>query len=108
MLRVWADSQASGVLDRFESRGSTFAYERGVDSNLAVSLTMPPRTASWNTSVGLAPIFEMNLPEGALRERLRLAFAKATGSFDEIDLLSVVGRSQIGRIRFTGMKYNRD
>ena len=69
---------------------------------------MPPRTASWNTSVGLAPIFEMNLPEGALRERLRLAFAKATGSFDEIDLLSVVGRSQIGRIRFTGMEDTLD
>ena len=104
MIRVWADNQASGVLDRFESRGSTFSYERAVDPSLAISLTMPPRTASWNTSVGLAPIFEMNLPEGALRERLRLAFAKATGSFDEIDLLSVVGRSQIGRIRFTGLE----
>jgi serine/threonine-protein kinase HipA len=46
----------------------------------------------------------MNLPEGVLRERLRLAFAKATGTFDEFDLLSVVGRSQIGRIRYTGDK----
>jgi serine/threonine-protein kinase HipA len=44
----------------------------------------------------------MNLPEGVLRERLRLAFAKATGTFDEFDLLSVVGRSQVGRIRYTG------
>ena len=108
MIRVWADSQASGVLDRFESRGSTFSYDRAVDPHLAVSLTMPPRTASWNTAVGLAPMFEMNLPEGALRERLRLAFAKATGSFDEIDLLSVVGRSQIGRIRLTGMEDGLD
>jgi serine/threonine-protein kinase HipA len=108
MIRVWADSQASGVLDRFEPRGSTFSYDRAVDLSLAISLTMPPRTASWNTSVGLAPIFEMNLPEGALRERLRLAFAKAAGSFDEIDLLSVVGRSQIGRIRFTGMEDTLD
>jgi serine/threonine-protein kinase HipA len=108
MIRVWADSQVSGVLDRFEPRGSTFSYDRAVDPSLAISLTMPPRTASWNTSIGLAPIFEMNLPEGALRERLRLAFAKATGSFDEIDLLSVVGRSQIGRIRFTGMEDTLD
>jgi serine/threonine-protein kinase HipA len=46
----------------------------------------------------------MNLPEGVLRERLRLAFAKATGTFDEFDLLSVVGRSQVGRIRYTGDK----
>jgi serine/threonine-protein kinase HipA len=35
---------------------------------------------------------------------LRLAFAKATGTFDEFDLLSIVGRSQIGRIRYTGDK----
>ena len=44
------------------------------------------------------------LPEGVLRERLRLAFAKATGTFDEFDLLGIVGRSQIGRIRYTGQK----
>ena len=52
----------------------------------------------------LPPIFEMNLPEGVLRERLRLAFAKATGTFDEFDLLGVVGRSQVGRIRYTGQR----
>jgi serine/threonine-protein kinase HipA len=64
---------------------------------------MPVRLESWNTPLGVAPIFEMNLPEGALRERLRLAFAKATGTFDDLDLLSIVGRSQLGRVRFTGM-----
>jgi serine/threonine-protein kinase HipA len=36
----------------------------------------------------------MNLPEGVLRERLRLAFAKATGTFDEFDLLGIVGRGE--------------
>jgi serine/threonine-protein kinase HipA len=60
---------------------------------------MPVRLASWDVSIGLAPIFEMNLPEGVLRERLRLAFAKATGWFDDFDLLAIVGRSQVGRIR---------
>ena len=44
----------------------------------------------------------MNLPEGVLRERLRLAFAKATGTFDDFDLLEIVGRSQVGRIRYSG------
>jgi serine/threonine-protein kinase HipA len=63
---------------------------------------MPVRLPSWSTNFGLPPIFEMNLPEGVLRERLRLAFAKATGTFDEFDLLSIVGRSQVGRIRYTG------
>ena len=70
MIGVWADAQASGVVDRFESRGSTFSYDRAVDPSLAVSLTMPPRTASWNSSIGLAPIFEMNLPEGDWHESL--------------------------------------
>jgi serine/threonine-protein kinase HipA len=46
----------------------------------------------------------MNLPEGFLRERLRLAFAKVTGAFDEFDLLSIVGRWQVGRILYTGGK----
>jgi len=63
---------------------------------------MPVRLASWTIDYGLPPIFEMNLPEGALRERLRLAFAKATGTFDDFDLLTVVGRSQVGRLRYTG------
>jgi serine/threonine-protein kinase HipA len=65
---------------------------------------MPVRLESWSVAFGLQPIFEMNLPEGVLRERLRLAFAKATGKFDEFDLLSIVGRSQMGRIRYTGDK----
>lgn len=91
------------MLDHYRDRGSAFLYDRGVAPELAISLTIPVRTASWNVPVALAPIFEMNLPEGALRERLRLAFAKATGSFDELDLLSIVGRSQLGRLRYTGM-----
>jgi len=36
----------------------------------------------------------VNLPEGVLRERLRLAFAKATGTFDEFDLLGIVGQGE--------------
>ena len=69
-----------------------------------MTLTMPKRTESWNSEFGLLPIFDMNLPEGALEGKIRTAFAKALGRFDDIDLLSVVGRSQIGRIRSTGME----
>ena len=102
MIKVWTDAAEAGLLDRHAERGSTFAYLPGARADRAVSLTMPLRLASWSVPFGLLPIFEMNLPEGFLRERLRLAFAKATGTFDEFDLLSVVGRSQIGRIRYTG------
>lgn len=104
MIKVWTDSTEAGLLDRSGDRGSTFVYLPETIGMRAVSVTMPVRLASWDTRFGLAPIFEMNLPEGVLRERLRLAFAKATGTFDDFDLLGIVGRSQVGRIRYTGQK----
>jgi serine/threonine-protein kinase HipA len=112
MLKVWTDGSEAGLLEhnggRAGERGTTFAYLPEAAAGRAVSVTMPVRLASWDTRFGLAPIFEMNLPEGALRERLRLAFAKATGSFDELDLLAIVGRSQMGRVRVTGREERLD
>jgi serine/threonine-protein kinase HipA len=104
MIKVWTDAAEAGLLDRFDNRGSTFLYLPDTLPARAVSVTMPVRLPSWDTRFGLPPIFEMNLPEGVLRERLRLAFAKATGTFDEFDLLGIIGRSQVGRIRYTGQK----
>src|SRR5271154_484020 len=104
MIKVWTDAAEAGLVDRQGERGSTFAYFPDTPGARAASVTMPVRLPSWSVRFGLPPIFEMNLPEGVLRERLRLAFAKATGTFDEFDLLSIVGRSQIGRIRYTGDK----
>lgn len=104
MIKVWTDAAEAGLLDHHGERGSTFAYLPGAAAVRAVSVTMPVRLESWSVPFGLPPISEMNLPEGVLRERLRLTFAKATGTFDEFDLLSIVGRSQVGRIRYTGDK----
>jgi serine/threonine-protein kinase HipA len=104
MIKVWTDGVEAGLLDRTGDRGSTFLYLPETIGARAVSVTMPVRLSSWEMQFGLAPIFEMNLPEGALRERLRLVFAKATGTFDDFDLLGIVGRSQVGRIRYTGQK----
>jgi serine/threonine-protein kinase HipA len=104
MIKVWTDSAETGLLDRSGDRGSTFVHLPETIGMRAVSVTMPVRLASWDVRFGLAPIFEMNLPEGVLREQLRLAFAKATGTFDDFDLLGIVGRSQVGRIRYTGQK----
>jgi serine/threonine-protein kinase HipA len=107
MIRVWSDSKPAGVLDKWAERpdrpkrGSTFAYDTAVSPDLATSVTMPVRIASYNEQVGLHPIFDMNLPEGELRERLRLRFAKAVGTFDDFDVLSIVGRTQIGRMRYS-------
>jgi serine/threonine-protein kinase HipA len=104
MIKVWTDSAEAGLLDRSGARGTTFLYMPETRPARAVSVTMPVRLASLDIQFGIAPIFEMNLPEGALRERLRLAFAKAIGTFDDYDLLGIVGRSQVGRIRYTGLQ----
>lgn len=100
-IKVWTDGRSAGLLGPKGAKGTAFAYSPGSGPADAVSITMPVRLASWDSDFGLTPIFEMNLPEGALRERLRMAFAKATGSFDDLDLLAIVGRSQVGRLRYT-------
>ncbi len=78
-----------------------FGYRADVRSESAVSLTMPVRADQYDSMAGLLPLFEMNLPEGALRERLRLQFAKTIPEFDDLDLLQIVGTSQIGRLRYS-------
>ncbi len=80
MMKVWTDNVEAGLFDGNGERGSTFAYLPNLLAERAVSVTLPVRLASWSLHYGLPPIFEMNLPEGYLRERLRLAFAKATGT----------------------------
>ena len=108
MIRAWTDNESAGVLARLTNRGSTFAYDATARSERAVSVTMPVRVQSWDSNFGLLPIFEMNLPEGALRERLTRQFSKAVGTFDDLDLLSIIGRSQIGRIRYSGLEETLD
>jgi serine/threonine-protein kinase HipA len=103
MIRVWSDGKRAGVLDRLGAKGSTFAYDPSAAAQRSVSVTMPVRIPSYDLKFGLLPIFEMNLPEGALRERLTRRFAKATGTFDDFDLLQIVGRTQIGRIRYSSL-----
>ena len=108
MIRAWSDGVRAGVLDRLGPKGSTFAYDPEAHSERAVSITMPVRVQSWDSKFALLPIFEMNLPEGALRERLTRRFAKATGTFDDFDLLGIVGRTQIGRIRYSPLNQTLD
>ncbi|WP_340152074.1 type II toxin-antitoxin system HipA family toxin [uncultured Sneathiella sp.] len=102
MIKIWSDNRLAGLLERRNQRGSTFSYDHGAEPERAVSLTMPVRLDAWRDDHHLLPVFEMNLPEGYLRERLRQQFAKALGHFDDFDLLTVAGRTQMGRLRYTG------
>jgi serine/threonine-protein kinase HipA len=73
-----------------------------VPASLAVSLLMPVGSEGYlaERAAVLHPVFDMSLPEGALREVLSLMFAKALPVFDDLALLEIVGRSLIGRLRF--------
>ncbi|MBT1070177.1 type II toxin-antitoxin system HipA family toxin [Pelotalea chapellei] len=100
-LAVWAAHRRAGLLDQtLDQRQYVFAYDQAAESSVAqVSLTMPVRLESW-LSRDLHPIFQMNLPEGALLEAIRRAIAKLTGE-DDLNILRVTGGNQIGRNRFS-------
>jgi serine/threonine-protein kinase HipA len=100
-LAVWAAENRSGLLEQSaDNRQYVFAYDLGVESPVAqVSLTMPVRLDSW-TSRDLHPVFQMNLPEGALLEAIRRAIAKLAGE-DDLTILRVTGGNQVGRNRFS-------
>jgi serine/threonine-protein kinase HipA len=100
-LAVWAAEYRAGLLDRApDDRQYVFAYDQSVASpDVQVSLTMPVRLESW-LSRDLHPIFQMNLPEGALLEAIRRAIAKLAGE-DDLTILRVTGGNQIGRNRFS-------
>lgn len=100
-LAVWAAGHRAGLLDRtLDQRQYVFAYDQAAESpDAQVSLTMPVRLESW-LSRDLHPVFQMNLPEGALLEVIRRAIAKLAGE-DDLTILRVTGGNQIGRNRFS-------
>ncbi|MBX5460982.1 MAG: type II toxin-antitoxin system HipA family toxin [Steroidobacteraceae bacterium] len=102
-LNVFVGKKRVGAIARSDVQADTylFGYRPGCSDESAVSLTMPIRVDPYDAMAGLLPIFEMNLPEGALKERLRTQFAKVIPEFDDLDLLQIVGAAQIGRLRYS-------
>jgi serine/threonine-protein kinase HipA len=100
-LAVWTAEQRVGLLDRVpDLHRYIFAYDRAAMApDAQVSLKMPLRLESW-ASRDLHPIFQMNMPEGALLDAIRRAIAKLAGE-DDLTILRVTGGNQIGRNRFS-------
>ena len=92
----------SGVESSLDSNKHVLSYHP--DSSEALSLTMPLRNESY-THHDLHPIFQMNLPEGALREALERATAKQYGS-DDLTMLTILGANQIGRVVYSSAGKN--
>lgn len=102
MLKVHVGKQLAGSLFKSDSEKTKFyfGYDEQCPPQNAVSLSMPVVNEQYVVEYKLHPIFDMNLPEGALGERLRKEFSKALPHFDDLVLLGIVGKSQIGRLRF--------
>lgn len=97
MLKVSIGRRPVGALDRAAGKTFAFSYAPETPPDDAVSLTMPPRVASYMSGIGqLHPIFDMNLPEGFLRQWL----SKVVPGFDDMVLLKLTGASQIGRLQY--------
>ena len=101
-LEVFASGRHAGSIahSEVEEDSFLFGYREECGGEDAVSLTMPVVRDQYDSMGTVHPIFEMNLPEGALLEKLRTRFSKTLERFDDLTLLSIVGRSQVGRLRY--------
>ena len=102
-LDVLVADRRVGRLARSDVEEDTFLFASGdgVAAADAVSLTMPVVRDAYDSMSIVHPVFEMNLPEGSLLEQLRLRFAKTTPNLDSLTLLGIVGRAQLGRLRYS-------
>lgn len=95
-LQVATPQGAGGVLAH-EAGRYLFGYAADATSETEISLLMPQRVEHYE-SRDLHPIFQMNLPEGYVLERLRNRFAKVT-PIDPMLLLALTGSdATIGRV----------
>ena len=108
-LHISVSGIAVGALGRGQPRGdSVFTYAENAQEQNAVSLTMPVRLESYTWDHGIHPIFEMNLPEGALRDELVRRFSKAVRGFDDFAMLAIVGPYQLGRVGIANAQESND
>ncbi|CAI8763330.1 type II toxin-antitoxin system HipA family toxin [Pseudomonas sp. IT-P294] len=108
-LHISVSGIAVGALGRGQPRGdSVFTYAENAQEQNAVSLTMPVRLESYTWDHGIHPIFEMNLPEGALRDELVRRFSKAVRGFDDFAMLAIVGPYQLGRVGIANAEDSND
>ena len=94
-LGVFVNQKSTGTLS-LEAHKYIFNY--GGEAEDLVSLTMPVRAESWK-SRELHPVFQMNMPEGALREAIKEHFSKIE-KMDDMGFLKIIGPYVLGRVKF--------
>lgn len=95
-IDLYINERIAGRVSKTDEK-HLFSYHQDADE--ALSLTMPLRIESYANST-LHPIFQMNLPEGILRQTIERATAKQYGS-DDLTMLAILGSNQIGRLAYT-------
>lgn len=103
-LRVLSGGVEAGRLEKGPQ--FVFRYKEGASSQEAVSLIMPPVNTGIASNI-LHPVFEMNLPEGYLRQRITERFRKYA-DVDDMFFLALQGESSIGRLGFSSDAISRE
>ena len=101
-INIYTNTDESGILAK---EGEKYIYSYNSDAITPVSVTMPIRVESW-ISKDLHPIFQMNLPEGSLKEIIRERFAKIQ-YMDDLGFLNLIGPYVIGRVKY-GLPSNNE
>jgi len=105
-LWVWHNADVIGTLSMTDRGEYLFEYSSDAPPEKRASLIMP-NDGSINDYQQMPPAFCQHLPEGSLREILLKGIYKCLPRSlndirdDEFALLSVTGKSQLGRIRVT-------
>lgn len=102
-ITVFINKTNSGELSHENDR---YVFNYAEDAEEIVSLTMPIRKASW-VSKKLHPVFDMNMPEGALREVIMNHFAKVQ-KMDDLALLKLIGPYMLGRVKFNRLMVEKE
>lgn len=98
---VYSGDLANAYTGRLSASNNKHIFSYDHDACEALSLTMPLRDESYRYDQ-LHPVFQMNLPEGVLRQAIERFTAKQYGS-DDLTLLTILGRNQIGRIAYSSI-----
>lgn len=96
-LTVFVHDQPVATLDSPDGFEHVLTYHPSVKDEQFASLLMPVRTQSY-VYPELHPLFRMNLPEGFLLSVLQERLGPHVGA-TPLNLLSVVGRNAIGRVK---------
>lgn len=93
-LKIFINQDFQGELFTEEGKFD-FLYKENAEQFLSITM---PKTERVHSSSVLHPIFQMNLPEGSLKEKIKEHFGKVV-NVDDVGMLSILGPYLLGRVK---------